>query len=539
MTVRDRVGLVKSKQLCFNCLGNHKVINCSNKFSCGICKKNHHVTLHFPREQKINIVAQVVSHENKNIPSNLDASAPSFEPLQANTSIDKNLLSATCNLANELKAVLLSTFVCLIKDASGNFFKVRGLLDVDANSNFMSKRLAVTAKCASIEGRKEKTNISVSGINNLSLNIKSKVSATILKRDKSFDLSLNFLVVPKITEYTPSRPLEINVSSLDNINLADDNFFEPGPIEFLIGAEHFYELLKPRQISLQDSNLRLQNSVFGYVVSGTLPAKGESILHCGVITDNLELERAVREFWEIENIERESEISKSKEVEICEQLFLRNYYRTETGKYYSDFLHEYSELGHITEVKDEDEQKGKYYIPHLGIYRPEKSSTPLSVVFNASTAMSKADLRRMYRMISIHPTQRQLQKILWKESINGPVKTFELNTVTYVTVSALLLAMRTLRQLAIDEFTNFPLAAAVLQSDSSIVMAFLKKEPCCMKMFVANRVAVVQEITEVRQWHHLPSKQNPSDLISRGADPVKLQLCELWWCVVPYFFFNL
>ncbi|XP_035205015.1 uncharacterized protein LOC118179967 [Stegodyphus dumicola] len=208
------------------------------------------------------------------------------------------------------------------------FFKVRRLLDVDANSNFMGKCLADL-----LQLKGEKTNISVSGINNLTLNIKSRVSATILTRDKSFDLSLNFLVVPKITEYTPSRPLEINVSSLDNINLADDKFFEPGSIEFLIGAEHFYELLKPGQISLQDSNLRLQNSVFGYVVSGTLPAKGESKLHCGLITDNLELERAVREFWEIENVERESEISKSKEAEICEQHFLKNYYRTETRKY--------------------------------------------------------------------------------------------------------------------------------------------------------------------------------------------------------------
>ncbi|XP_035232872.1 uncharacterized protein LOC118204681, partial [Stegodyphus dumicola] len=34
-------------------------------------------------------------------------------------------------------------------------------------------------------------------------------------------------------------------------------------------------------------------------------------------------------------------------------------------------------------------------------------------------------------------------------------------------------------------------------SDSLIVLAWLKKEPCCMKTFVANRVAVVQEMTEV------------------------------------------
>ncbi|XP_035231420.1 uncharacterized protein LOC118203259 [Stegodyphus dumicola] len=41
-------------------------------------------------------------------------------------------------------------------------------------------------------------------------------------------------------------------------------------------------------------------------------------------------------------------------------------------------------------------------------------------------------------------------------------------------------------------------------------------------------------MTEVRQWHHVPSKQNPADLISRGADPVTLQLCELWWSGPPF-----
>ncbi|XP_035225707.1 uncharacterized protein LOC118198197 [Stegodyphus dumicola] len=71
-------------------------------------------------------------------------------------------------------------------------------------------------------------------------------------------------------------------------------------------------------------------------------------------------------------------------------------------------------------------------------------------------------------------------------------------------------------------------------SDSSIVLAWLKKELCCMKTFVANRVAVFQEMTEVRQWHLVPSKQNPSDLISRVVDPAKFQLCELWWRGAPF-----
>ncbi|GFV62168.1 integrase catalytic domain-containing protein [Trichonephila clavipes] len=57
------------------------------------------------------------------------------------------------------------------------------------------------------------------------------------------------------------------------------------------------------------------------------------------------------------------------------------------------------------------------------------------------------------------------QRILWKKGIGEPIKTYELTTVTYGTVSAPYLATRTLKQLAMDEANNFPLAAPVVLSD--------------------------------------------------------------------------
>ncbi|GBM79999.1 hypothetical protein AVEN_203766-1, partial [Araneus ventricosus] len=425
------------------------------------------------------------------------------------------------------------TFVCLIKDESGNCYECRGLLDVGANSNFISKKLV-----DKLQLKGEKINISVSGINNLSLNIKSKASATILNRDKSFELNLSFLVVPKITEFTPSKSLEINVSSLNNIKLADDKFYEPGPIDFLVGAEYFYELLKPGQISLHDTNLRLQNSVFGYIVSGSLLAKGEAEIHCGLITDNSELEKTLKEFWEIENIERESEISVTKEAEICEEHFLKNYSRTETGKFmvkmpfkedpsclgesrkkaekclnslwnrlrrepklcelYKIFMQEYLHMGHMEEVTEYEDPDVNYYIPHHCVFRPESNTTPLRVVYNASALTSSgkslnciqfnggtiqddllsimlrfrkhkfafvADIKKMYRMILIDPNQRDLLRILFKAEVNDPVKVYKLCTVTYGTTSAPFLATRTVQQLAKDEGKDFPLASSVLLQD--------------------------------------------------------------------------
>ncbi|GFY07502.1 integrase catalytic domain-containing protein [Trichonephila clavipes] len=139
-----------------------------------------------------------------------------------------------------------------------------------------------------------------------------------------------------------------------------------------------------------------------------------------------------------------------------------------------------------------------FYMPHHGVYRLEKSTTKLRTVFNASSSSTSGkslnsiqfngglvqedlfsimvrfrkhkyafttDIEKMFRMINIHPKQTCLQRILWKKGIGEPIKTYELTTVTYGTVSAPYLAMRTLKQLAMDEANNFHLAAPVVLSD--------------------------------------------------------------------------
>ena len=51
---------------------------------------------------------------------------------------------------------------------------------------------------------------------------------------------------------------------------------------------------------------------------------------------------------------------------------------------YAEFMKEYRDLGHMQEVKETEEPKITYYVPHLGIFRPEKNLTKMRVVFNTS-----------------------------------------------------------------------------------------------------------------------------------------------------------
>ncbi|XP_055928181.1 uncharacterized protein LOC129959387 [Argiope bruennichi] len=159
---------------------------------------------------------------------------------------------------------------------------------------------------------------------------------------------------------------------------------------------------------------------------------------------------------------------------------------------YKEFIAEYESLGQMEKVNN-DLCEGSYYLPHHGVYKPENSTTKLRVVFNASAPSTSgqslndlllagavkenifeimtrfrtykyaftADIKKMYRQILIDESQRNLLKILWKDNMNQFPITYRLNTVTYGTKSAPFLVIRCLKQLALDEAEQFPLASQV------------------------------------------------------------------------------
>ncbi|GFT98996.1 integrase catalytic domain-containing protein [Trichonephila clavipes] len=90
-------------------------------------------------------------------------------------------------------------------------------------------------------------------------------------------------------------------------------------------------------------------------------------------------------FWELENVEVER--TKNEEAIFCEDHFLKTHSRDDEGREHPyDFT---------------------------------------------------TDVKMMYRMILIHESQQPLLRILWKESPEDPVKTFEMKTVTYDTIDEL------------------------------------------------------------------------------------------------------
>ncbi|XP_050684778.1 uncharacterized protein LOC126979511 isoform X3 [Leptidea sinapis] len=228
-------------------------------------------------------------------------------------------------------------------------------------------------------------------------------------------------------------------------------------------------------------------------------------------------------FWELDTISSKHKLTP--EEKRCEQIFADTTYRESDGRFvvtlplkepptilgdsynmarhrfislerrlqknpilqklYFDFMREYIELGHMTEINsfDWNSTEPSYYLPHHGVMKESSSTTKLRVVFDASAVTTSgksfndiqmigatlqddlqsillrfrqhriavsADIQQFYRQHLVTSPQRCLQQILWRESPRTPLKTYVLNTVTYGTASAPFLATRCLLQLAHD-----------------------------------------------------------------------------------------
>jgi len=62
-----------------------------------------------------------------------------------------------------------------------------------------------------------------------------------------------------------------------------------------------------------------------------------------------------------------------------------------------------------------------------------------------------------------------------------------------------------------------------------VVLSWLNSQGIRLKTYVQNRVEQIIELTDVNQWNHVPSEENPADMISRGIPAVELKLSNLWW----------
>ncbi|GFU75520.1 integrase catalytic domain-containing protein [Trichonephila clavipes] len=228
LSVEDRVEVVKRNNLCFRCFLPHRLKECRSEKNY-FCLRPHNSLIHFSRDKT----------RNPTPTSNLNLDAPTFVPGQIEGSVEANSLSQ---------------------------FVVTGcLLDVGSQS------CLCTRACAEkLQLKMEKINTPVSCVNDASMVVQNCVKTSVANKAKTFQSELMLLVVNKITDLIPNKVIDVDVNVSEFVPLADDKFNILVRIDMLLGAEIFYELLKPGKFYCDNSHLVLQNTVFGYVVSGSV-----------------------------------------------------------------------------------------------------------------------------------------------------------------------------------------------------------------------------------------------------------------------------
>ncbi|XP_008189037.1 uncharacterized protein LOC103311234 [Acyrthosiphon pisum] len=66
-------------------------------------------------------------------------------------------------------------------------------------------------------------------------------------------------------------------------------------------------------------------------------------------------------------------------------------------------------------------------------------------------------------------------------------------------------------------------------SDSSIVIAWITSPSTRWQTFVAHRVGEIHDLSSVNEWHHVGTKDNPADIISRGCSTKEIINSSIWW----------
>nr|CAI5834359.1 unnamed protein product [Callosobruchus analis] len=410
--VSKRSEKIISLRLCLNCLRSGHMGRACRRAVCKKCHSKHHHLLHVDKEKK--------SQDS-------DVSGNSNEAEKGEVVAERKV-STIHSARNDISSVFLATAHVEVFDKDKNKHTLRALLDNGAESSFITEEA-----CNRLQIQREKANLFVNGINNAQSCISSKCEVQIHSASSGFSINIVCFVLPKITGTLPKYKMDISRLNIPNgLQLADPWFAEPQNIDILIGSDCFWNVMCRDQIPLGRNLPVLQNTKFGWIVSGPLGNAKNRYINCNFTQtidsdpSHFEIQQDLRRFWELEEFAHERP-KMSDEETACENHFKRNTRRAENGAFivklplkqdieklgetydqakrrflnlekrlnakpehkrlYCDFMQEYFSMGHMSKVEQQSSAK-TYYMGHHGVYRDDSLTTALRVVFDASMPSS-------------------------------------------------------------------------------------------------------------------------------------------------------
>lgn len=416
-----RINEAKKHNLCINCLKPDHIAQQCNSSKCRKCGRKHNTMLHI----EYNVSGNETSARSSSSTSGVSANVPSAEATEGSNgrvTVVGHSGQAVAGSGAVASQVVLSTAMVRVKDRRGQFYECRALLDSGSQSNFVTDAL-----CKKLNLQLQRADYSIAGVGQALANVSYTSELQLFSNNNSYNVTISCLVLPRITENLPTISFDKSGLKIpQNIQLADPSFNQSNPVDILLGANIFWQLLCVGQFQLDNTLITLQKTRLGWVVAGRVNdsmQQYKSISCFNTELNNKLLDNQLTKFWQLEEVQFKTRLSESEQY--CESHFLDNFKRHDDGRFivsiplknnapqlgqsrefalqrffsqerkliknahlyseYKKFMAEYEQLGHMSVIQESDfENELNYYLPHHAVVKDSSTTTRVRVVFDAS-----------------------------------------------------------------------------------------------------------------------------------------------------------
>ena len=482
--------VLRTSGRCFNCLRKgHLGRDCRSANRCRKCKKKHHSSICeglFPDQQHVPTV-QPGPAQPANVPSShLNPDAPPYIATPTSSDI----------CSNNRRMVLLQTARARVHNPSDphRTMEVRLLLDGGSQRSYITDRVR---KLLALEpSGEDRLSIAAFGSHREKPRVCSIVNVGLAMKGYP-NMHLSLFVVPMICEPLAGQPISACIEEnrhLASLDLAD---FSDGTssleVDILIGSDYYWSLVTGGVCRGNSGPIAIHTKL-GWVLSGSIPLRESEQSSVNLITthvlraDSLQpdlepLDDALRSFWELESLgicgpekmvhDEFADTITFKDGRYQVSLPWKEFHRPLPDHYqlslkrlwgllrrlrqnptvlreYDHIIRDQLKRSIVEPVTEETPTSNRlHYLPHHAVFRSDKSTTKVRVVYDASARSEgpslneclhtgpkfnqhildillrfrhhrvalTADIEKAFLMISVAEHDRDVLRFLWVDDI--------------------------------------------------------------------------------------------------------------------------
>ena len=291
LSIPERQQKIKDAQLCFKCLNpGHMVKSCSAK--CTKCQGNHHRICCFNTQG-----SDSSKTESESRPSN----ANQISDTKEDKVVSESHVGVAGSVKSCLKQVVSQTANVRLLGPKGST-NVTVLFDSGSDRTYVSSKLVNKLGLKWVGSTELRYAVFGGGHSSTLLRNIYELNLEGVGRDLP-KISLNAVEVPVIC--TPMSKPNISAatySAFGNLRFAKQDDGGDLRIDILVGLDYYWQLVKQGLKRVPSSNLVALETVFGWVLSGSLEDRSHSLVSQQLLVLNDLSELTVRKFWDLDSI---------------------------------------------------------------------------------------------------------------------------------------------------------------------------------------------------------------------------------------------